>query len=74
MSLSVSVNGGVPVPATSVVLYNNSNPLAVAKQHGAIVIYADAERDPQDLVDILTSLGVHAVPVQKSNLVIAGTV
>ena len=73
MALSVSVNGGIPVPAASVVLYNSGDPLAVAKQHGEIVIYADAERDPQDLVAILVSLGVRIEPAKSSKLAINGT-
>jgi len=58
MALSVSIDGGDRVPASSVVLYDDGVAIAGALVHGTIVFYADSVRDPADLAGILETLGL----------------
>lgn len=57
MALLVSVNGQPPVPAHSVVIFEDHLPVALAQPDGGHVYFADAIRDT-DFASRARSLGV----------------
>jgi hypothetical protein len=69
--LRVSINGGTPVPAESVVLYNSLSgqelvPLALAMDHGGVVFYADSVRDSSEFIAALGHLGIVPTKLPQS--------
>lgn len=60
--LTVSLDGEEPREVRSVVLYDGGHPIAAARVHDNIIVWADAARDMQDLVTLLGILGVREIP------------
>lgn len=75
--LKVSVNGGDPVPAESVVMFDASSgqpvPFAGAIVHGNVVFFADSIRDASEFRSILDNLGISADNMHKFKGVIEGS-
>lgn len=53
----VSINGGAPQQARSVVVFRDEVPVAACSSVGTTVIYADAVRDPE-FPALLATIGV----------------
>lgn len=56
--LKVSINGAPPVPADSIVMFDDDAPIAAAVQHGEVVFYCDSIRDTSEFAGVLRRLGI----------------
>lgn len=66
MPLMVSVDGGPPKPVGHVVLFDNTIPIAVCLDQGSAIFFADSLRDRDELVQVLSTLGV-SIPALHAN-------
>ena len=55
--ITVSIDGGIQLPAEGVVIFHKGVPIAAIKRHGHTAIYVDAAREPKELRSILDSMG-----------------
>lgn len=73
MAMLISVNGQRPVPAASVVVYQDDTPVAVSAAMGDEVLYADGIRDPE-FIKILQTIGVRPTKLPTVGPTIKGNI
>ena len=63
--LTISIDGGSPVPVNGIVVFQNGVPIAVVKTHDNVVVYADAAREPHEVQMLVSSMGFKQQPVHR---------
>ena len=69
--LKVSIGGKEPVPASSVVIFDDDIPAAVAMDVEGTVVFADSARD-DDFLSILQQVGIPTNKMHKYRGLIQG--
>jgi len=63
--LTVSIDGQAPTKVKNVVLYDNGIPIACAIENSGSVMWADSVREPADLQNMLSSIGITVKPLHS---------